>query len=126
MNDETLEQKLRELPTPELPGKWRAEILAEARREARSQKREVGPTVLVYLRSLWVRNPVTVSAMAALWMLIFVFKANTPVDPEEKMLLAHYDPSRPVYLVSISDEIHLARLLRELDEPPQEPLEQRP
>jgi len=126
MNDETLEQKLRELPAPELPGKWRAEILAEARSEARSQKREVWPTGLVYLRSLWVRNPVTASAMAALWMLIFAFKASTPVDPDERMLMAHFDPSRPVYLVSISDEIRLDRLLQEQDEPEQWPLRQRP
>jgi hypothetical protein len=115
MNDEMLEQKLRELPAPELPGAWRAEILAAARRAAHAspQKSQVWPSVLVYLRHLCVRNPVTASAMAALWMLIFLFKASTPVDPDEKILLANFDPNRPVHLVSISDEILLAQLLQE-------------
>lgn len=115
MNDELLEQKLRELPTPELPGTWRAEILSKALREARlsSQQRQVWPTLLVYLQNLFRRNPVTKSAMSTLWLLIFLFKASTPVDPQEKMFLAHFDPNRPVHFVSISNQILLVELLRE-------------
>lgn len=121
MNDEILEQKLRELPAPALPGTWRAEILSNARREARDseQKPQVWPSLLVYLRNLFLRNPISVSALATLWMLIFVFKASTPVDLNEKMMLAHYDPNRPVYLVSISDEILLAQLEQGESEPKQ-------
>jgi hypothetical protein len=116
MNDEILEQKLRELPAPELPGSWREEILSTAWRAARSQNQQVWPTLLVYLRHLCVRNPFTASALTALWMLIFLFKAGTPVDPSEKMLLAHFDPNRPVYLVSLQDEIRLAQLLQDQSE----------
>ena len=126
MNDEILEQKLRELPAPELPKAWRTEILSQARREARVSSRndQVWPTLLVYLRHLWMRNPVTASAMAALWMLILVFKAGTPVDPAEKIMLAHIDPAHPVYLVSIRDEILLAQL--EFDPPEQGQIRQIP
>ena len=121
MTDEKLEQHLRDLPVPALPETWRAEILAQARRAARSssQKRPVWPPLLVYLRNLCVRNPITAGAMAALWMLIFAFKTGTPVDPDERMLLAHFDPNRPIYLASISNERLLDRLLREQDEPEQ-------
>jgi hypothetical protein len=126
MNDETHEQKLRELPAPELPAAWREEILSQARRAAHasSQKSQVWPSVLVYLRHLCLRNPITAGAMAALWMLIFILKAGTPVDPDEKLLLANFDPNRPVHLVSISDEILLAQLLQE--EPEQRHLRQIP
>jgi len=116
MNDEKLEQHLRELPAPELPEAWRAEILANAARAARvaADKRPAWSPVLVYLRHLCLRNPVAATAMTALWCLIFLFKATTPVDPQERILLAHLDPSRPVYLVSIPDQILLAQL--ELDQ----------
>lgn len=126
MNDEKLEQLLRDLPAPELPATWRAEILSKARREARasSPERQVWPAVLVYLRSLCLRNPVTATAMTAIWILIFFLKASTPVDPQEKMLLAHIDPNRPVYFVSISDQILIAQM--EMDQPEQRPLRQMP
>lgn len=119
MNDEYLEQHLRDLPAPELPETWRTEILSAALREARaaSRMRQVWPALLVYLRSLYLRNPITASAMTALWILIFLFKASTPVDPSEKMLLAHFDPNRPIYLVSIREEILLAEVAQ--DEPEQ-------
>jgi hypothetical protein len=124
MNDEMLEQQLRKLPAPELPATWRAEILSQARREAHPREDQVWPALLVYLRHLCVRNPITTGAMAALWMLIFAFKAGTPLDPDEKMLLARIDPNRPVHLVSIFDEILLAQLLQ--DEPEQRQLRQIP
>ena len=62
--------------------------------------------------------------MTAVWILIFFLKISTPVDPAEKMLLAHRDPSRPVYLVSISDEILLAQLA--LDQPEQRSMPRMP
>jgi hypothetical protein len=124
MNDEILEQKLRELPAPELPGSWREEILSTARRAARSHNHQVSPTLLIYLRHRCVRNPVTTAAMAALWLLIFLLKVSTPVDPAEKMVLAHFDPNRPVYLVSLRDEIQLAELGQ--DQPEPSPLRQIP
>jgi hypothetical protein len=126
MNDKILEQKLRELPVRELPEVWRVEILAQARREARSvsQNYQLWPTLFIYLRHLWLQNPVTTSAMSMLWLLIFVFKAVTPVDPDEQMLLVHFDPHRPIYLVSLSDEIRLVQLLQ--SEPEQTPLRQIP
>jgi hypothetical protein len=123
MNDEALEKHLRELPAPEFPATWRAEILSTALREARATapSRQVWPTVLVYLRNLFARNPITASALTALWLLIFLFKASTPVDPTEKELLAHYDPNRPIYIVSLQDEILLAELLDEQPQPRQIP-----
>ena len=126
MNDDTLEQKLRDLPAPELPETWRAEILSTALREARAPapSRQVWPTLLVYLRNLFARNPFTATALTALWMLIFLFKTSTPVDPSEKELIAHFDPNRPVYLVSLQDEIRLAQLLQ--DQPEQSQLRQIP
>jgi len=113
MNDETLEQQLRDLPAPGLPAAWRAEILSAARREARPRQRPVWPPLLAYLRQLYLRHPLTAGALTALWLLIVFFKTSTPIDPMEKTLMAHYDPSRPVYLVSLQDEIRLAQLLQD-------------
>ena len=123
MNDEILEQKMRELPAPELPEKWRAEILSKALREARlsSQYRQAWPTLLGYLQNLFCRNPITMSALASLWMLILIFKASTPVDPQEKILLAHFDPNRPIHFVLTSNQILLVQLLREEPEQRQIP-----
>ena len=52
MNDEKIEQLLRDLSAPELPAAWRAEILSKAVRAARPPIREVWPTILLYLRNL--------------------------------------------------------------------------
>ena len=60
-----------------------------------------------------MRHPLTAGALTALWLLIVFFKTSTPIDPMEKTLMAHYDPSRPVYLVSLQDEIRLAQLLQD-------------
>ena len=120
MNDESLEQHLRKLPQPELPAGWQTEIIAQVLREAQESAaptRQVWPPFLMFLRQIVARNPLTASALTALWLLIFLFKASTPVDPSEKELLAHFDPNRPVYLVSIQDEIRLAELLQDQSEP---------
>ena len=120
MNDESLEQHLSKLPQPELPAGWRTEIIVQALREARESAaptRQVWPPFLMFLRQVAAQNPLTASALTALWLLIFLFKASTPVDPSEKELLAHFDPNRPVYLVSIQDEIRLAELLQDQSEP---------
>jgi hypothetical protein len=126
MNDESLERHLRDLPTPELPETWRAEILSTANRagESSARTRQVWPSILIYLRNLFARNPVTASALTAIWLLIFLFKASTPIDPAEKELMAHFDPNRPVYFVSIQDEIQLAQLLQ--DDPQERPPPQIP
>lgn len=124
MNDEILEQHLRKLPAAELPETWQSEILSIALREAcaHTPMRKIWPPLLVTLRNLFARNPITTSALTALWLLIFLFKAGTPVDPSEKELIAHFDPNRPVYLVSLQDEIQLARLLQDQPEQRQNPL----
>lgn len=123
MNDDILEQHLRKLPAPELPTTWRAEILANALREAHepAPSRQVWPPLLVALRNLLARNPFTATALTALWIFIFLLKAGTPVDPSEKELLAHFDPNRPVYLVSHQDEIRLAELWQDQPEQRQIP-----
>jgi len=120
MNDESLEQHLRKLPQPELPAGWRTEIIAHALREARESTaptRQVWPPFLMFLRQIVARNPVTASALSTLWLLIFLFRVSTPVDPSEKELLAHFDPNRPIYLVSLREEIQLAEFLQ--DQPDQ-------
>lgn len=48
--------------------------------------------------------------MAALWMLIFAFKAGTPVEPYNPQILAHFDSNRPIYLLSFRDKVLLAEL----------------
>jgi hypothetical protein len=115
MNDEILEQHLRNLSAPELPATWRAEILSTALREARvsAPSRYVWPPVLIVLRNLFARNPFTASSLTALWLLIFLFKASTPIDPSERELIAHFDPNRPIYLVSLQDEIQLVQALQD-------------
>ena len=122
MNDENLERHLRELPAPELPAAWRAEILARACREARTTRlRAAWPPLLLWLRQMFAHNPITSSALATLWILILLFKTTTPSDPAaERMLLAHVDPSRPIYIVSLADQIRLAELLQ--DPPPRPPI----
>lgn len=110
MNDHEIEQKLRELPAPALPESWRKSILATARRGAAPSQRaqETWPAVLVYLRHLLIRNPVTAGALTALWLLILVFKTATPGDPDAERLMAQIDPHQPVRLVSLAAEIRLA------------------
>lgn len=117
MNDERLEHHLRQLPAPELPTAWHGEIVATALREARPAARPTWPPLLIGLRNLFARNPFTAGALTALWLLIFLFKASTPVDPAEKAMIAHFDPNAPVHLVSLNDEIRLAELLQEPPEP---------
>ncbi len=117
MNDDLLEQHLRQLPAPELPAAWRTEIVSHALREARASTRSLFPPLLLTLRQLFARNPFTASALTALWFLILLFKASTPVDPTEKDLIAHIDPNRPIYFVSLQDEIELAQLWQ--DQPDQ-------
>jgi len=126
MNDEKIEQLLREFPAPELPSDWQGTILANARRDARSSKaeRQAWPAVLLYLRNLCARNPATATAMIALWTLILFLKVSTPIDPQEKELMAHYDPNKPVYFVSINDQILIAQM--ELDQSRQQPLRRMP
>jgi hypothetical protein len=120
MNDEKLEQLLRDMPPPELPAAWQAKILGNAVRAARPASREsVWLAILLYLRNLCLRNPITATAMIALWVLIFFFKATTPIDPQGKMIIAHFDPNRPVYFVSIEDELRLVQLASE--QPGQQP-----
>ena len=107
MNDAEIERLLRELPAA-----WRAEILAVARREARVQKpvaRE-WPPILLWLGQRLARNPISASAFAALWLLIFLFHATTPVDPQEQQILAHLDTTKPVYLLTMADEIRLVEI----------------
>ena len=120
MNDVQIEQELRKLPAPELPETWRGEILATARRGARAERpvRTVWPEVLVYLRGLCARNPITFGALATMWAMIFLLRMNTPVDPTERELMAHIDPTQPIYIVSMQDQIKLAELWQE---PPDQP-----
>jgi hypothetical protein len=110
MNDDEIEQHLRELPSSALPEAWRESILATARREAALPQRaqETWPAVLVYLRRLFARNPVTAGAMATLWLLIFVFKTATPVDPVADRLIARVELRQPIRIVLLSEEIRLA------------------
>jgi hypothetical protein len=112
MNDDEIERLLCELPAPELPEAWGAEILATARREGRSQpgSRAVWPPLLLWTRNIVARNPVTSGVLATLWLLIFLFRCNTPVDPQERELLAHADFTQPVRLITVSDEIRLVEI----------------
>jgi len=123
MNDELIEQQLRSLPAAELPAAWRGEVLARARREARGATRAVWPEVLLWLRGICARNPVTAGALAAMWALILFLRLDTPVDPQEREMLAHFNPKQPIYFVSMREEIELAELLQE---PPAQQQEQIP
>jgi hypothetical protein len=119
MTDDQLERHLRAMPAPELPASWRAEILATALREAHvpESRRATWPPLLVFLRNLIARNPFTAGALTALWILIFLLKTATPVDPAEQELLAHADPTRPIYFISLQDQIRLAELAQQDPEP---------
>ena len=118
MTDEILEQHLRKLPASQLPETWRTEILSAAIRKARpsAPSRQIWPPLLITLRNLFARNPVTASALTTLWMLIFLFKTSTPVDSSENELIAHFDPRQPIYFVSLQYEIHIAHLLQDQPE----------
>jgi hypothetical protein len=105
MNDDEIERLLREMPAPELPAAWRAEILAVARRE--------WSPILLWLRNALARNPISASALAAMWALIFLFRVTTPVDLQEREILAHADTTKPVHLLTISDEIRLVEIAEE-------------
>jgi hypothetical protein len=112
MNDQDLENHLRQLAVPDLPEEWRLEILAHARRAARAHtpQPQVWPAILLYLRQLFTRNPITAGALTALWLLIFILHATTPIDHSSDAYIAKWDPNRPVYITSIALEIRLAQL----------------
>jgi hypothetical protein len=119
MNDEALEQQLRTLTAPELPEAWQAEILAHALREAQMNVVRRRPNTLplfVLLRTVFARNPFSTSALTVLWLLILLFKTSTPIDPTEKEFMAHFEPNRSVYLVSLQDEIRLTEVLQDVQE----------
>ena len=108
MNDEWLENELRRLPAPELPGTWREEILSVARKAAEPRRAEWPPFLLAW-RGVFARNPLTVGALACLWILIFALNATTPVDPAEKELFAHADPHAPAPdFALMAEQIRLA------------------
>jgi hypothetical protein len=119
MNDDKIERLLRQLPVPELPASWRTEILTAARREASAERssRPAWPPILLWLRNAFARNPVTSGVLATLWLLIFLFRFTTPVDPAEKEMMAHTDTNKPVYLLTMADEIRLVEAVQ--DQPPQ-------
>lgn len=120
MNDEQLEQHLRNLPAPELPSAWQAEIIGKAIRQAAppALARSIWPPLFAYLRELVFRNPITAGTMATLWLLIFVLKCSTPADPASaRMLLVHVDPRQPLYFVSIQNPVRLALLAQDETEP---------
>ena len=121
MNDAEIEHLLRELPPPELPAAWRAEILAVARRDSRGERpgRPEWPPVLLWLRGILARNPISAGALAVLWLLILLFHATTPVDLQEREILAHADSSQPVHLITMADEIRLVEIAEETREQPQ-------
>ena len=112
MNDEQLEQHLRQRPAPELPAAWRAKIVATALHEARPA-RPTWPPLLIILRNFFAQNPFTAGALTTLWLAIFLFKTTTPVDPAEKAMIARFDPKAPIHFVSLNDEIRLAEFLQE-------------
>jgi hypothetical protein len=119
MTDAELEKLLRGLPAPELPAAWRADILATARREARAETRprREWPPILLWRRGLLARNPISSGALAALWLLILLFHATTPVDLQERELLAHTDLTQPVRLLTTADEIRLVEIAEETPAP---------
>jgi hypothetical protein len=110
MHDDEIEHHLRELPAPVLPAAWRESILATAAREAtpRPRARETGPAVLVSWRHLVARNPVTVGALAALWLLILVFKNATPVEPVAERFLAQAGTDPTPRLILLREELRFA------------------
>ena len=120
MNDDEIERLLRELPSPALPEAWRTGILAKARRQSQAEKspHREWPPILLWLRNIFARNPISVSALAALWLLIFLFRVTTPVDLQEQEILAHADRSQPVRLITMADEIRLVEIAEETREQP--------
>jgi hypothetical protein len=112
MTDSQLESLLREIPAPEIPASWRAEILATARREARPEPhpRRNFPPLLLWLRALVTRNPLTAGALTAMWLLILLFHATTPIDRQQQEILAHTDLSQPLHLITMADEIRLVEI----------------
>ena len=53
---------------------------------------------------------ISATTLATLWLLIFLFHATTPVDLQEREILAHADRSHPVHLITMADEIRLVEL----------------
>jgi hypothetical protein len=123
MNDEELESAQRDLAEPVLPAAWRAPILARARREATvlARGRNIWPALLLYLRRIFLENQLTTGGLTVVWLLILILKAGTPVGPSEKGLIAQVNPSRPIYFVSLQDEVRLAELWQDQPEPRQIP-----
>jgi len=119
MNDDAIEQHLRELPAPALPEAWRKSILAASRREiAPSERaRATWPAIFVYLRHLFVRNPITAGGLAAIWLLILVLKSGTPAEPMSDRLLAREDSVPSGTIFPRLEETQLAALLEDESEP---------
>jgi len=126
MNDENIEQQLRRLPAPELPVAWEREILAQARRaaETSSSKKSTWPAILLFLRGLFARHPLTAGALSVLWLVILLFHLTTPVDPTERLLIAQdRNPPSPEQLLALREEL---ALLDQAENPPPDPSLLRP
>ena len=102
MNDDEIEQHLRELPGPPLPEAWRKSILAAARGEP-VRARETWPAILFYLRHLFARDPITAGGLAALWLLILVLKGGTPGEQDADRLLARANTAPPPSLLAVRE-----------------------
>jgi hypothetical protein len=111
MTDDHLEQNLRRIPAPELPPRWRDEILVQARQAAGpSTYRQRYPSFLLYLRNLFAQNPLTATALTTLWLLIFLLHLTTPSDPSSQLLIAKGGSLPPLYFNPYREQIQLALL----------------
>lgn len=115
MNDEELENLIRRLPAPELPGEWRREILNVAVR----QRMESRPSLLT---ARWLRVPAWLtparaawSGLAVAWSLILLLQASSGPTCEAGRQVPGLEVSEVAERMQ-----ERARLIVELEQPPQQ------
>jgi hypothetical protein len=114
------EKQLANQPLKSVPPEWRAQILNEARARVPREVPASSAQPLSWLRELLWPNPQAWGALAAVWIVIAVFKFTTPGAPTSSVV--EIAKSQVISLAEHRRE--LSRLLEattdETDQPPVE------
>jgi hypothetical protein len=111
------EQKLSRQSLKQIPGEWRAEILAKAESAIAPQKRNQdgsNPNPILWLRELFWPHPKAWAGLAAIW--IFIFIVNFTIRDKTPMIAEKVSPPSPEVVAELRQQkILFAQLIGSSD-----------